>query len=274
MPFWLLKGRFAPQLGQPDGDSVRFIPDDPAPLFRLRRRGSAPGINAGNGSVQLRYEGIDCLEKAAIQPYSSDATASNLGFVAPPQSEARGYICTNQLDPHGRPVCFVFSGNTQEADGARIHLGPEDIATSVNATQLDRGHAYPLFYDTLYADLRLHLATVCANARQAGAGVWAADATTAGFAWNSNLAALPPIFPKLWRRIDTYRHDETFFDPNNPAANLPAYIASLGEERVLIVSQSRFTGLDDLVEVQGASIRLVADPADMIVVSEQASASP
>lgn len=273
MSFWLLKGRFAPQLGQPDGDSVRFIPDDPAPLFRLRRRGSAPGINTANGSVQLRYEGIDCLEKAAIQPYSSDATASNLGLVAPPQSDARGYICTNQLDPHGRPVCFVFSGDTQEADGAEVRLNPADIATSVNAIQLDRGHAYPLFYDTLYADLRLHLAAVCTGARQAGAGIWSADATTAGFAWNDNLAALPPIFPKLWRRIDTYRHSETFFDPNRPASNLQTYIASLGEERVLIVSQSRFTGFDDLVDVQGSSIRLLADPADMVVVSEQASGS-
>ncbi|SFB39516.1 hypothetical protein SAMN03159496_03413 [Rhizobium sp. NFR07] len=231
MSFWLLKGRFAPQLGQPDGDSVRFIPDDPAPLFRLRRRGAAPGINAENGSVQLRYEGIDCLEKAAIQPYSSDATASNLGLVAPPQSDARGYICTNQLDPHGRPVCFVFSGDIARTDGTRIRLDPADIATSVNATQLERGHAYPLFYDTLYADLRLHLAAICTNARQSGAGVWSADATTSGFAWNSDLAGLPPIFPKLWRRIDTYRRDETFFDPNDPTANLQAYIASLREER-------------------------------------------
>lgn len=273
MAFSLLKGRFAPELGRPDGDSVRFIPDDPAPLFHLRRRGSAPKINAENGSVQLRYEGIDCLEKAAIQPHSGDATASNLGLVAPLEGNGRGYICTNQLDPHGRPVCFVFSGQTSHADGGSVRLAAEDIANSINAIQLDRGLAYPLFYDTLYAELRLALAARCVSARQAGLGLWPADATTTGFDWNDNLAMLPPIFPKLWRRIDTYRRDETFFDPGNPAANLQAYIASLGEERVFLFSESKFTGFDDLVTVSGATIRLLADPADLVIISEAASAA-
>lgn len=273
MSFVVLKGRFAPQFGQPDGDSVRFIPDDPAPLFRLRRRGPPPKVNKENGSVQLRYEGIDCLEKRAIQPFSNDATSSNLNLVAPQGADSRGYICTNQLDPNGRPVCFVFTGETSIADGSRFHLDTQAISTSINAIQLERGHAYPLFYDTLYADLRLHLVSRTKDARQNGRGVWPADHTNSGFAWNSNLSAIPPIFPKLWRRLDTYIRDETFFSPADPIANFKSYMESLGEERVFIAGQERFTGFDDLVVTEGATIRLAADPMDMIVISEPANSA-
>ena len=57
MPFTLIKGTFEPSFGIPDGDSIRFVPDDPSPIFRLRRRGFAPKLNQKNGSIQLRYEG-------------------------------------------------------------------------------------------------------------------------------------------------------------------------------------------------------------------------
>ncbi|MDC0434551.1 hypothetical protein OAM69_02800 [bacterium] len=59
-------------------DSLRFIPDDPNPIYRLRRRTSELSINPENGSIQLRYEAIDSLEAAASQPNASDATTSNL----------------------------------------------------------------------------------------------------------------------------------------------------------------------------------------------------
>ena len=61
MPFTLMKGEFVPEAGRPDGDSIRFRPDDPDPIFRLRRRGSAPRINQNNGTIQLRFEGIDTM---------------------------------------------------------------------------------------------------------------------------------------------------------------------------------------------------------------------
>ena len=39
-------------------------------------------------------------------------------------------------------------------------------------------HDYPTFYSQLYPDLRAELTTAVGNARDAKAGVWAADATT------------------------------------------------------------------------------------------------
>lgn len=273
MAFLLLKGRFSPKLGTPDGDSMRFIPNDPSPLLNLRRRGPPPKINPENGSVQLRYEGIDTLEKRAIAPFSSDATLSNfeLTNTSGGTVEALGYICTNQLDPNGRPVCFAFAGEAEDADGTEVFLSADDISTSINAAQMARGHAYPLFYDTLFNDLRERLRSIALQARASQKGVWTADATASGFEWNANLSVIPPIFPKLWRRLDTYSRDETFFDPGNPTANFKAYVEAQGEERVLIVSENRFTGFDDLIEVSDNSIRLLSDPADMVVISVAAS---
>lgn len=273
MAFTLLTGRFSPKLGNPDGDSVKFVPDDPAPLFKLRRRGSVPKLHDTNFSIQLRYEGIDCLEKQAIKPSSSDATAANLAIVAPNGEEGPGYICTDQLDPNGRPVCFAFTGKSPHPDGSKVHLSPEEVSNSVNVKQLSAGHAYPLFYDTLYADLRLHLASQAKQARLAARGIWKADATTSGFEWNGNLAEVPPIFPKLWRRIDTYRRDETFFDASQPAAGLKPYLESLKEERVLLLDDQRFTGFDDVIAVEGNTIRMLTDAENLIVISEKASSS-
>ncbi len=41
MPFTMLKGTFKPAAGFPDGDSIRFAPHDPSPLFALPRQGRA-----------------------------------------------------------------------------------------------------------------------------------------------------------------------------------------------------------------------------------------
>src|SRR3954471_24978466 len=98
MPFTLIKGSFRPAAGTPDGDSVRFEPDDPD-LMR-----SIPGVRmpAGQTTVQLRYEGIDALEKKAIQPYARNARDTNLHLLGTQGADdpvgARGYILTRQGD--------------------------------------------------------------------------------------------------------------------------------------------------------------------------------
>jgi len=81
MPFLLIKGTFRPATGVPDGDTVRFAADNIDLLFRLEQRGRPPRLNAGNGTIALRYEGIDAMERDARHPESSDATADNLSFL-------------------------------------------------------------------------------------------------------------------------------------------------------------------------------------------------
>lgn len=266
MPFTLIKGKFEPTFGKPDGDSLRFVPDDPSPIFKLRRRGRGPKINSNNGSIQLRYEAIDTMESSALQPFSSDATTSNLELAA--ANGGRGYICSNQLGPHGRPIAFVFSGNTAINDGDdNVFLDTNDIMDSINVQQLARGHAYPLFYDTLFDDLRDRCAQVSNQAKSAGLGVWAADETNSGATWTGNADSLPPIYPKLWRRIDKFVEDDTFFDPAKPFANLTEWIDQRSDERVSVPGQGVFTGFDNVIETTDTSVKMKFEPHELVVVS-------
>lgn len=270
MPFTLLKGTFQPSFGRPDGDSLRFVPDDLSPIFRLRRRGRGPKINQDNGSIQLRYEGIDTMEKSALEPFSSDATKANLDLAGTDggANSARGHIFSNQLGPNGRPIAFVFAGDTALEDGRDdVFITPDDIQQSLNVQLLRAGHAYPLFYDTLFSDLRVRCTEASAEARAAHHGVWEADATLTGASWTGDVDMLKPIFPKLWRRIDDYVRDDTFFDPARPFANLKPWMEQLGEERVFVLSKAAFTGLDDLVKTTNDTVQLTAAPHDMVIVS-------
>ena len=78
-----------------------------------------PRINKNNGTISLRYEGIDAVEKDAIEPHASDATRKNLEFLGLPEpgAEGPGYILASQIGPNGRPICFVFAGDTEVPDG-------------------------------------------------------------------------------------------------------------------------------------------------------------
>ena len=271
MPFTLIKGSFVPEAGRPDGDSMRFRPDNPDPIFRLRRRGRPPRVNANNGTIQLRFEGIDTMESKAALPHSKDATDSNLSMCGVPDGtgEARGHILTNQLGPNGRPISFVFAGESQDTDGRDdIFLDVDGMKTSINFKQISLGHAYPLFYDTLFHDLRISLAEETAAARQRGQHVWTEDVTETGgtYAGPDSLKVMPPIFPKLWRRLDSYSRSGDVSDPNT-LDELKDYLESLREERVFIPSEQRATGFDDLVIVEGDKARLTHKPEDIIVVS-------
>ena len=270
MPFTLIKGTFQPSFGIPDGDSLRFVPDDPSPIFRLQRRGRPPKINQNNGSIQLRYEAIDTMEKSALTPFSSDATQANLDLAGTNggANSARGHILSSQLGPHGRPIAFVFAGDTTLQDGREdVFVSASDIDESLNVQLLREGHAYPLFYDTLFRDLRAHCAEASEQARSSGLRVWSADATRSGASWTGDVDTLAPIFPKLWRRIDNYVRDETFFEPERPFANLKEWVRQRGEERVLVLGDCFFTGFDNLIETTDDTVKLKVAPHQMVIVS-------
>ena len=123
MPFTVMTGVFAPGLGVPDGDSVRFVADDPRQLFALPRRGRPPKLNPNNGSITLRFEGIDAPETSAAMPWSAKATAAMRAALGVAEADtARGWITTTQLGPNGRPIAFAFPGEAPATDGADLWL--------------------------------------------------------------------------------------------------------------------------------------------------------
>lgn len=259
MPFTIIKGVFNPQSGIPDGDSVRFLADDDSLFDRLDGRVE---FKSG-GEVQLRYEGIDALEKAALERFSSDATKQNLELLGGSENGRPGYILSNQIEKNGRPVCFIFTGDPDDADGSEIVLDAETLQNSVNYQLLAAGFVYPLFYDTLYKELRDRLVEAVATARQKELGIWTEDATNQGFTVKPpvNLAKLEPIFPKLWRRLETF-----YRRPSNQDQTVKQFLESLaqGSDRLFTIPDQRSIKFSTALEVKGNKLKIQYKPEEMI----------
>ena len=128
---------------------------------------------------------------------------------------------------------------------------------SVNYQLVRTGAAYPFFFDTLFADLREVLVTATVAAQTLEQGFWPRDKTTLGIEWTgaSSLPVIDSIYPRLWRRLEGYTQDRDFRDESD---TLDAFIDFLmvNKDRLFIISESRFTDLDNIVEINGTQIRL------------------
>ena len=307
MPFHVISGTYhltnrsaagAPSGFEPDGDSIHFRPAQPALLDRLTRLGRPYALTA-IGSVMLRMEGIDALElhfsapglASTHQPrpladQARDFLLAQLGFAnvafAPPRNVRvrppverdglPGFIVSRALEVNGRPVSFAFAGTPPIPDGTEIVLEPPLLRQSLNYKSLLRGHAYPLFYDGLFVDLRHTLREAARRARTARLGLWAQDRSQTGMTVGSqaDLKTDGVLFPKLFRRIV-----EFWADTNAPAAGpnllagFPAWLQAT-EERLLDVPRLNFTHFDNAVAVSpddGATVRMTRAPEDLIFVS-------
>ena len=261
MPFVLIKGTFFPGVGIPDGDSVRFAADD----ISLWNRLDGPIDDLGtNDTVQLRFEGIDSIEKTALQPLATESRDSMLDLIGASnlQDTPRGYVLSRSADPHGRPIAFAFKGDTAEADGASIFLTGERLRKSVNFLQVRNGFAYPLYYNTLFRVLRETLNNALGEARGANRGYWPTDATLTGvnIVARSQLATIPPVWPKLWRRL------EEFLRNHQGLSGFLEFIRDSGE-RADNLTNFEQSSLDDFMEVSGDTVRMKLDPRLLRVVS-------
>jgi hypothetical protein len=263
MPFTLIKGKFVPKFGLPDGDSVRFKADDP--IFWLKLKGRTVDMNFENRTVQTRFEGIDAIEKGAIEPLSSKAKNSMLSLINFDENtnqKPTGYVLSRMTDPHGRPICFAFSGNIDKNDGSEVFLDQALVRQSVNYKQMAAGFSYPLYYNTLFGDLRETFNEALNLAKQSSSGYWPTDVTMEGVAVTdiTSLSAINPIWPKLWRRLDEYLPTHHNLD------DFIIWLEATGE-RVDILSTMEQKGLEDIVNVQGDRVNLNEKPENLRVVS-------
>ena len=181
-PYLLVRGAFIVAGKKPDGDSVRFIPDNPALLKSLKR--SSRIAPSRDGSVQLRFEGVDAPElhyENRRQPFSAeprDALLERLGFTIVTYTKGgivarssvpervRGAILSVAAEVYGRPISFVYrQRDIAGDDGTRLALSADLVQRSVNAWSLEAGLVYPLFYSSLPTDARLTLREIAAGAR-------------------------------------------------------------------------------------------------------------
>jgi len=209
---------------QPDGDSLRFIADDPG-LFADLYRGYKIRLGPRDGSAQLRLEGIDAPELhygKAAQPDGATARdwlLTQVGFTdvayqpgtatvtaATPEA-VPAVIYTKASDPNGRPIAYLHVGSGRRpGDGTWTRVTNTALDHTVNAHALSSGIAYPTFYTSTPAAHVRHLRALAKAARDNKAGVWAVDQTPL-FQLVDQSSIDPTgqlILPKLFRRATDY----------------------------------------------------------------------
>jgi hypothetical protein len=197
MPMLCLAGTFRIVGSEPDGDSIRFYPDDPA-RWSLVPGPPAVHTNA-SGGAQLRLDGIDALETHYAPPGSgplhqpltfAHRAAGELlrwlGFrsvtrdgekVVEVADDARpGFILTRGADRNGRCVALVGRGEPPAKDATDVHVNVALLRKTANHRLIATGLAYPTFYLKLYPDLRTELVRQAQKARPR-TGLWADDLT-------------------------------------------------------------------------------------------------
>jgi hypothetical protein len=284
MPYLVMAGECRVVGSAPDGDSVRFYPDDPTEWDAVRGRYRVRRNAAGG--AQLRLDGIDALEThyspaeaggVTHQPLglarsSAGALLDALGFdrveragdetvTTTEPATVRAYLYTRGADEHGRCVAFLGAGEPPASSGAQLFVHAEHVRATLNHGQLAAGAAYPTYYRGLFADLRSVLTEAVARARPA-LGLWPEDRTATGLAVHgiSGLERDAVILPKLFRRLVAYLR---LGDGDPSLAGFPAFLAAQ-DDRLFLVPEGHWTGLDTVVEVAGSTVRLLRAPEELV----------
>lgn len=280
MPFTLIQGRFHALNYSPDGDTIRFEPDDEDHLALLG--GPVPAELNRRGHASLRLEGIDALEthhEGRHQPLDLAQGARErlldlVGIagvrwdrgernVVAAEDATPGYVLSRSTDKFGRVVAFLYAGEPDlaagEDGGDAVFLDPPWLAQSVNARLLAEGLAYPTYYWSLFSDLRDALTEVVEGARAAAAGVWGVDRTNAPFAV-PHMGALTDelvILPKLFRRASVYLAGAGTIEGFKEAMEDSA-------EPVFDLRTRNFTHFDTFIEEDGERIHLLRRPEELV----------
>lgn len=271
---------------RPDGDSMWFKPNNPAHLTKL---GGRDVDYNGGGFAQMRFEGIDALElhytgshqKVPECVSARDRLLQLAGFKDVTYAPSRvsdidtsvrtasphprkGYILSRNVDPYGRPVAFVFVGDTTEPDGSEIYLTAPMMARSLNAKLVANGFAYPAYYTGLPFDLRDRLTSITKKARRRRRGIWKVDVSLSGtqIADASDLERVAQ-WPKLFRRLVAY-----FRDGNAGLNGFETWLRgdTSRDDNLWIISRGEFGNMHDIIEVTGNAVKMVFSPDDIVIV--------
>jgi hypothetical protein len=281
VPFLVLAGEFRVIGAQPDGDSIRFYPDDPSQWDEVG--GPYPVQRNASGGAQLRLDAVDALETHYAIPTgmvhqpldlahaARDALLRWLGFTsvtheaetvtAAEPAAVRGYVLTRSADKYGRCISFAGRGNPPAPSGGQVYVDAKLLRQSANYRLLQRGLAYPTYYRKLFPDLRAVFTAAVSQARPTR-GIWPGDLTQLGLTVESlgQVEQDAIILPKLFRRLATY------LGMSDGATSLAGFVAFLDQQddRVYAMPDLHYTGLSTLIEVADQTVRLTVAPELLI----------
>lgn len=300
MVYKLIKGQFViryldlPKSGpEPDGDTIKFLPNKRALVEALEEISSTPP-DLNDRGISIRLEAIDALEThypVGREEFHQELDGANdardrhlelLGFEdvvfwgdlpnkikSSNKPSLPGYVLSNGIDVHGRLIGFVFPGQPNEElgeDGASVDADGDLIDKSTNAILLKEGQGFPAFYQTLPPPLQEHLATVAKDARAARKGIWRrATATPYRSANIADIKGLEKlvVWPKLFRRLATFFAETG--DELDQFENWLRAGSARHDDGLKRLDTGARSKLSDVVTVDGDGIKMDVWPEEIVI---------
>jgi endonuclease YncB( thermonuclease family) len=280
-PYLVLRGAFVIEGKQPDGDSIRFRPDDLNLLQKLKRANRIEPSK--DGTVQLRLEGIDAPElhyENVAQPFSkeprdalltwfrfTDVTYTPKGLqvkTSNPKS-VRGAILAQAAEVYGRPISYAMLERDakQLEDGSRITVSADLLSRTINAHMLETGMAYYTVYSSQPVEHRTAFRAITETARREKRGVWAVDATSEfTLSTLKDVTEKQVILPKLFRRAVVYFQDR---EKKGFTGTLADWFAAYPDRDDRLEIGDRRTKLSSILEVKGDRVQVLTDFLDVVL---------
>ncbi len=290
--FFCIHGKLVIVGYEPDGDSVRFIADD-ATHYQALTRADRIRPSKRDGSVQLRFEGVDAPELhygAAAQPLGDTARDALLGWIgftaiefdksqstkvtAAEPVAVRAAILAQMVEVNGRPVAYVLveTADALPADGAWVNVDQALLERTLNVRLLSEGQAYYTVYTSAPVSHRSQLRSVADRARTSRVGVWGRDTTAdwvladqASIGTDGQL-----ILPKLFRRCTDYLKavDKGFIGNLGDWLLASSATPTRDENDRVLLRDTTEVHLSDLLQQRNQHIAFQADLLDLTFVEK------
>jgi len=294
MGYTLIKGEFhiyypdLPRQGpEPDGDTLKFLPDDPTLVEDLQGWADFNGRHM----INTRFEGLDALETHFSGMHQNMEWAENardrvlqrtgfgeIRFWADLPAKVhsvqyhpkRGYVLARSCDGHGRIISFVYPGETNRSDGSDVFLDANLLNQSLNAKLLSAGLAYPLFYTTLPVDLQRRLMNLAIVSWNNQRGLWPFDTANAAYWQNiANVQTLQTLvlWPKLFRRLAKY-----FAAGHSGLGGFDAWLREDPRDRDdrILLPTGEVGNMHDVLETDGNWIHMNYWPEEIVILPDDA----
>jgi endonuclease YncB( thermonuclease family) len=268
---------------QPDGDSVRFKADNPSLLAKLKNASRLK--ESSDGTVQLRFEGIDAPELhygGTLQPLGRESRDrllqwigfrnvrySNLTVTGSSPERVRGAILSAVVEKNGRPVAYVLGAAeaTGLKDDSSIAVDDTRLRLTLNALSLEQGMSYFTVYNSMPEAQIKTFQQLTTKARAAKLGIWAVDKTKEFTLENAESIGESGqlILPKLFRRATDYLNAKRKNKTNASFKNwlIDSQDTPNSQDGLLLERGSK-KRLSDLIEQAGARVRFKADTLELV----------
>ena len=284
-----------------DGDTVDFVVRDPASLKDLPEHDYTP--DGSGGYYRLRIQGIDTpelhyppnrscfVEEAAKRRGISLCDLPSVMYAQPQGDEAGkllakltglddkdvhyvpAFVLTRGPDLYGRLISYVVLAEQVDGlvDNTNLVVDDDLLKRTLNYQMLAQGMAYYTGYKRMPEPHRNLFVATAKKARGDGIGIWAVDPDPLAAFTLIDEGSLAPsgqlILPKLFRRCISYlfavNADDYRGDFHSWMQKSAACQGASGD-MVLVRGEAAPRAFDTLIECNGQTIKLLADPVDMV----------